>query len=119
MMISGSAFRQMLADAAYEGAKKALNEIGTRDKVRKEWLPLKDAVAFLAEKGISVSAGHLKNLTYRDEIPSYKINRRLSFLPQDLELWIERNARSSRQSFENAARELVRSARKKAAAKIV
>ncbi len=115
MMISGNAFKQMLAEAAYEGAKKALNEIGTQDKVRKEWLSLKDAVSFLSDKGISISMGHLKNLTYRDEIPSYKINRKLSFLPQDLELWVERNAQSSRQSLEDAACGLARSAQRKGA----
>lgn len=118
MMISGSAFKQMLADAAYEGAKKALAEVTTCNKPQKEWLSLKDAVAFLDAKGISMSAGHLKNLTYRDEIPSYKINRKLSFSPHDLESWIERNAQSARQSLENAACELANSARRKQHSKI-
>ena len=113
MMISGSTFKQMLADAAYEGAKKALAEVGTCNKPQKEWLSLKDAVAFLDDKGVSMSVGHLKNLTYRDEIPSYKINRKLSFLPQDLELWIARNAQANRQSLENAGRELAKSAGRK------
>lgn len=113
MMISESVFKQMIAEAAYEGAKKALADIGSRDEVHKDSLSAKEAIAFLDTKGVPMSEGHLKNLRYNGKIPAYTVNRKLRFLRRDLELWIERNINYDLQSMENAERILTKSARRK------
>lgn len=100
----------MIAEAAYEGAKRALSDIGLRYEVHKDSLSTKEAIAFLDAKGVSMSEGHLKNLKYNGKIPAYTVNRKLRFLRRDLELWIERKINYDLQSMENAERILAKSA---------
>lgn len=119
IMIPGNLFKQMMTDAAYEGARKALAEIGTNNTMPKERLSLKDAASYISTKtGVGMSHDHLKKLGYKGEIRYSKINGKLSFLPQDLDSWIEQHAQSSDRSLEDAAREIAKSARRKRTVKI-
>ena len=113
MMISGSVFKQIIAEAAYEGAKKALEEIGPHDNVHKDILSVKEAIALCDKKGVCMSEGHLKNLRYKGIIPAFTVNRKLRFLRQDIELWIEQNIKNDLQSMETAEKVLAKSAGRK------
>lgn len=114
IMISGDAFKRMLEDAAYAGAKKALAEAGTCQTIHKERLSLKDAAAYITEKsGVGMSSAHLKTLLYKGDVVCSKINGKLSFLAKDLDFWIEKNAQSFDQSLIRAAQELNKSVRRK------
>lgn len=115
-MISESVFKQIIAEAAYEGAKKALAEVGSRHEEPyepKAYLSKEEAIAFLDKKGVPMSLGHLKNLRCRGEIPAFIINNKLRFLQSDLELWLTHNVKSDLQSLENAERVLAESAWRK------